>query len=216
MAGNCSLETQSLIDANPQIVNPDLVTPGTPVCVPSACCTSIQCSASDPTMQAAAPASNLTGMHPPPSPPPPVHTPPPPRAERLNHNAQWLSLSATTLPLPKSCLQPFFPTLLCPHIQPPDTLPCRVWPLPVHHFTSLVLPALQTPSCSALFPLPSVPYPFSLIQTTPPVLLQGHREKAPLLQLRYLVSRVTPQQALNLQEVQHLQVCSPKTGCAWV
>lgn len=75
MAGNCSLETQSLIDANPQIVNPDLVTPGTPVCVPSACCTSIQCSASDPTMQAAAPASNLTGMHPPPIPTPPgAHT----------------------------------------------------------------------------------------------------------------------------------------------
>ena len=41
--------------------------------------------------------------------------------------------------------------------------------------------------------------------------LQVLQQKAPLLQLCYLLSRVTPLQALNLQQVR-----SPKTGHAWV
>lgn len=72
VAGNCSLDPQVLINANRQISNPDLVSAGTPVCVPSACCTRTQCAASDPTLMAAAPASGLTGMRLPPLASPPT------------------------------------------------------------------------------------------------------------------------------------------------
>ena len=43
LARSCGVATQVLVAGNPQIANPDVVTAGLPVCIPSACCTSVQC-----------------------------------------------------------------------------------------------------------------------------------------------------------------------------
>ena len=43
LARSCGVATQVLVAGNPQIANPNVVTAGLPVCVPSACCASVQC-----------------------------------------------------------------------------------------------------------------------------------------------------------------------------
>lgn len=126
------MSTEALIAGNLQIANPDVVTAGLPVCVPSACCTSVQC------LDAAAAGTDgaaTSELHPlplylhitPGAPPPPNPDSSEPSAVPVNAPSQpppftspCASQAASAFPhggppCPLSCGSPVYPATLSQH-----------------------------------------------------------------------------------------------------